>query len=449
MRLLPNALSMVWGGVAAVFLVFMALPAAAQGPYYELVETFIEPNNEAGWTVSDGHISNDGGTYSAEYSWSPPPRTSDSAGFDVTLNIEGKAKPNRIYAGTGISSPGGGFTFDKDPAGADVSVPDAAPGGSESRSNSVSVHVTPSPYYGEGSTIELRIGAYYKYGVIYRYRVSDTPISGGGDDGMRLHEGPLMVTVDCPTDIVIGQLPSLNCHLLISGFRRNTADPVEVVVPEMLDQFGNHANGIQVVDLDGAQDVFNWGSTYSWGFFVYACRAPNIGANCYDNVATPGPATIPVVVQQKGLKPVRFMLTFNVIAKGGQIGERGPEVRIGNRWIASTFINIESGAPSGTTILLDWLSARWTLDPVENGRYVRIHSVWKEDEYLHIENGALESGSIQPEWTSAMWEVEQRNGYVRFRNAWQPENYLHMESGYLESGPIGDDWLSADWWLLQ
>ena len=259
-----------------------------------------------------------------------------------------------------------------------------------------------------------------------------------------------MVTVDCPTDIVIGQLPSLNCHLLISGYRRNTADPVEVLVPNMLDQFGNHANGIQVVDLDGAEDVFNWEGTHSWGFFVFACTGPNIGANCYDNMATPGPATIRVTVQQEGLRPVNLLLTFNVVAKGGQLGGLGPEVRIGSRWIASAFLNSETGQPSSTTILLDWLSARWTLDPVEGG-YVRIHSVWKPDQYLHVENGTLEVGPIQPEWQSAMWQMEPSGGgyYVRFRNVWQADAYLTVETGELALTTIGQDWLSADWWLLQ
>ncbi len=437
---------LVMGGLAALFLALVT-PATAEGPYYELVEIVPDPNSDPTWSVSDGHISlkSGNGDYSTDMTWSAPPRTSDSAGFTVNLNIEGKANPSRIYAGIGINSPTGGFTFDKDPAGADVSVPDAAPGGSESRSNSISVHVTPSGGYSDGSIVELRVGAYFSYGVTYRYRVSGTPVIITPPQ-----EGPLMVTVDCPTEIVIGALPSLNCHLLISGFRRNTADPVEVLVPNMLDQFGNHANGIQVVDLDGAEDVFNWESTRSWGFFVFACTGPNIGANCYDNMATPGPASIPVTVQQKGLRPVNLLLNFNVVAKGGQLGGLGQQVRIGNRWIASTFLNNETGQPSSTTILLDWLSARWTLDPVEGG-YVRIHSVFEPDEYLHVENGTLEVGPIQPEWQSAMWQMEPSGGgyYVRFRNVWQADTYLNVENGELANTPIGQDWLSADWWLLQ
>ena len=438
------------GGLAALFAV--SGPAIAAGPYFELIE--IVPDDvgaDTRWAVRDGFISQSDlayNTYYVEYTWSQPPRTSDSAGFDVNLSIMGKSMPNRIYAGIGIGS-SSGFTFDKNPAGADISVPDAAPGGSDSRSNSISVHVTPPTGASDGSIIELKVSAYYSYGVTYRYRVSATPVIGGdgdddgGDDGTQ--EGPLSVSVDCPTDIVIGALPSLNCHLLISGFRRNTADPVEV-----LDQFGNHANGIQVVDLDGAEDVFNWEAPHSWGFFVFACTGPNIGANCYDSMATPGPASIRVIVQQKGLEPVNLLLSFNVVAKGGQLGGLGEQVRIGSRWIASTFINTESGGPASTTILLDWLSAQWTLDPVDGG-YVRIHSVWQPDVYLHVENGMLEAGPIQPEWQSAMWAMEPSGGgyFVRFRNVWRADSYLNVENSQLVSTPIGQDWLSADWWLLR
>jgi hypothetical protein len=444
-RLFPVVICL--GGVAALF----SGPAHAAGPYYELVEIIPDDASpDKRYIVRDGYIKlydADYKTYSVEMTWSPPPRTSDSAGFTINLNITGEATPNRIYMGVGIGTPTGGFTFDKDPPGADISVPDAQPGGRETRSNQASIHVTPSTSYGDGAIIELRVGAYYGYGVTYRYRVSATPV---GDD-TQPQEGPLRVTVDCPTDIVIGALPSLNCHLLISGFRRNTADPVEVLAPDMIDGYGNHANGIQLLQLDGAMDVFNWGAQYSWGFFVYACQAPNIGANCYDSVAVPGPASVRVVVQQKGLQPVNLLLNFNVIPRGGgNLGGLGQEVRIGNRWIASTFINNESGNPASTTILLDWLSARWTLDPADGGN-VRIHSVWKPDEYLHVENGYLEAGPIQPEWHSALWAMETSPDgyYVRFRNVWQPHLYLNVETGDLEASQIGPDWLSADWWLLR
>ncbi len=448
-------LTIVMGGLAALFVA--ASPAVAAGPYYELVGiTPDDPGADRRWVVRDGYIKlldADYSTYSVEMTWSQPPRTSDSAGFTVNLNISGEATPNRVYMGVGLSTPTGGFSFDKDPPGTDVSVPDAQPGGRETRGNQASIHVTPTAL-GDGSEIELKISAYYGPGVTYRYRVSDTPIEGGGDDGDigdLADEGPLQVVPVCGPDIVIGALPSLSCWLEISGFRRNTADPVEVIVPAMLDQFGNHANGIQVVHLAGAQDVFNWDSVYNWDFFVYACQAPNIGANCYDSVAVPGPAAIEVIVQQAGLEPVRLVLPFNVIARGGgSLGGAGEQVRIGSRWIASAFINNEAGSARISTILLDWLSARWTLDPAEGGN-VRIHSVWKEDEYLHIENGVLESGPIRPEWLSALWTMESTgNGYfVRFRNVWRPEIYLNVETGNLQASPIAPDWISADWWLLR
>ena len=452
-----HALILLGATVAALSLAAAPNAALAQdGPYFQLVETVPEdPGADERWTVSDGRITLGPGPgrndYSAVMTWSAPPASFDKAGFTITLGIEGHANPNRIYMGTGIGSTD--FTFDKDPAGIDVSVPDAQPGGSESRSASIDILVTPPAFASDGAIVEFRVGAYYGYGVTYRYQVSDTPVVGnddddGGDDGDQ--DGPLVVEVDCPTEIVIGQLPSLNCHLLISGFRHNTADPVEVIVPGALDFYGNHANGIQTLQLAGAEDVFNWDEPRSWGFFVFACTGPNIGANCYDSMAVPGPATIEVIVQQKGLAPVRVMLLFNVVAKGAQGTGIGPLVRIGSRAIVGTFVNIENGTPDFSPILIDWLSAQWTLDPVEGETFVRIHSVWKPDDYLHAENGELESGPIQPIWESAMWEIEQvGDGFIRLRNRWWSDQYLNVENGILESSPVDGDWESAHWWLLQ
>ena len=44
--------------------------------------------------------------------------------------------------------------------------------------------------------------------------------------------------------ITIGA-PPLNCHLIVSGFRHNTADAVSVRLPQEKDGFGNHDNGIK------------------------------------------------------------------------------------------------------------------------------------------------------------------------------------------------------------
>ena len=99
------------------------------------------------------------------------------------------------------------------------------------------------------------------------------PIAGGIPIPPLGHSGPgnLNATLDCPPEITISALPSLNCHILITGWRHNTSDPVEVILPQAIDTFGNHANGIQVLGR-GENDVFNWvDPSFSWGLFVFAC----------------------------------------------------------------------------------------------------------------------------------------------------------------------------------
>lgn len=125
-------------------------------------------------------------------------------------------------------------------------------------------------------------------------------------------------------------------------------------------------------------------------------------------------------------------------------------VRIGSRWIASTFLNNEGGKLQNTTILLEWVSPMWLIENMDGGK-VRIHSVWQPDAYLNIEGGSLTAGPIQPDWQSAQWVMEPvgRGFYVRIRSAWKPDIYVNVAKGELQATPIAADSLSADWWLLK
>jgi len=125
-------------------------------------------------------------------------------------------------------------------------------------------------------------------------------------------------------------------------------------------------------------------------------------------------------------------------------------VRIGSRWIASTFLNNEGGKLQNTTILVDWVSAMWTIEQKDGGK-VRIHSVWQPNSYLNIESGTLAAGPIQPDWQSADWIMEPvgRGFYFRFRSAWKPDLYINVAKGELQVSPLVADSLSADWWLLK
>lgn len=127
-----------------------------------------------------------------------------------------------------------------------------------------------------------------------------------------------------------------------------------------------------------------------------------------------------------------------------------PPVRIGSRWIASTFLNNEGGKLQNSVIQLGWVSSMWTIDPVEGDR-VRIRSVWLQDQYLNIEGGTLNSGAIPPDSSSAQWTMEPigKGFYVRFRSVANPELYINVAEGKLQASTIQPDSLSADWWLLK
>jgi hypothetical protein len=199
-----------------------------------------------------------------------------------------------MAAGTGIS--GSSFEFTPD-SGAPLNLtppPNCDPNtaGGNSGSNSVSVHVKPSSFVSDGQTVEIKVGAFWGPGVTYRYHVTNTRppiIGGGGGGGGGGMQGTLAATLECDSDtIVISALPSLNCHIVFTSWRRNTADPVEVSFPAELDTFGNHANGIQLIGR-GSEDVFNWDSPHRWGLLVFACPSQQgTGANCYGSVTTPG-----------------------------------------------------------------------------------------------------------------------------------------------------------------
>ncbi len=127
-----------------------------------------------------------------------------------------------------------------------------------------------------------------------------------------------------------------------------------------------------------------------------------------------------------------------------------PPVRIGSRWIASTFLNIEGGKLQNTVIQLEWVSSMWTIDTIE-GQRVRIRNVWQQDQYLNVESGALTASAVSPDAPSAQWTMEPigKGFYVRFRNAANPDLYINVAEGKLQASTIQQDSLSADWWLLK
>jgi Beta-propeller repeat len=130
--------------------------------------------------------------------------------------------------------------------------------------------------------------------------------------------------------------------------------------------------------------------------------------------------------------------------------------RLRNYWIGDQYINIESGAAKTSQIAPGWLSAQWEFDlqPTTNGDPAGAKVFWirnrgNSDQYLNIESGNLQSSPIGPGWLSARWTLEPINGtnLYRIRNVWQPDKCLNIESGALRASPVEPDWWSS-WWVF-
>jgi hypothetical protein len=122
-------------------------------------------------------------------------------------------------------------------------------------------------------------------------------------------QSQLTATLMCnqPLELVPGREPSEICEICISGWRKNTSVPVEVLFPQQDDWWGSHAKGIVVfsggndndkVISPAAVPVYDMGGrscsgvdskwgTYPWSFFIRA-----------RSTAPGGASTIPITVRQ-------------------------------------------------------------------------------------------------------------------------------------------------------
>jgi hypothetical protein len=168
-----------------------------------------------------------------------------------------------------------------------------------------------------------------------------------GSGGMGANTGqtmqPFQVAVNCDPDplvVVISALPSRPCTVWIGGWIHNTASPVQLILPDATDIYGNHANGIQVFGgyLPGSQQGIdpanmggyqspdgNYGEWFPWNILVFACPSQSTtGANCFSNAASPGPFNVPMIVHQDGMQDTQVMLSGQaVFAQGAGTGTQG------------------------------------------------------------------------------------------------------------------------------
>jgi hypothetical protein len=447
-------------GVAAAFLALTAWSAAAQDLVLQRISVTTDPTNNMQVEATDGFartVDPYYGNWETTHSWTSPPEVIGPEGISLTLTVGGSTKVAPLRPGTAMGATG----FDVSPTPAEVFIDVPANG---SNSGSQTFTLVPAGLTA-GSRAEIRIGAAFGIGATYVYEAVERsprmpPVGAGGDDGIIDEQPVLAARVECQSDtIMISALPSLPCDIVISGWSYSSY-PVEVLLPGVVDGWGNQANGLQSVQNGqyGAQDPTSWTRPeYRWSLPVFACPSQDTtGANCQDFITIPGlPVSMPIVVRQKGQVDVNLTLVLNAVAHANSGAmptnplAAGGEMRFGSVWWIGNFLNIEAGPPVVGPIRADWLSAVWTVRPTGDG-FVRLESRWQPGNYLHVENGILEVGPISDAWWSAQWVLELQEGSVWFRigNRWRQGEYLNLESGTLQLSPVDPSWVSAVWWAL-
>ncbi|MBI4889686.1 MAG: hypothetical protein HY821_03610, partial [Acidobacteria bacterium] len=153
--------------------------------------------------------------------------------------------------------------------------------------------------------------------------------AGGGGAGNAM-QGQIYCSTR-PLQLRISGLPSQTCTIWISGWRRNTADPVQVLLPEARDGYGNHANGVQVFGAvrpgEPAMGVApatmsgyrapdgSYGTSYPWNLQLFACPGQQgAGVNCFQYRAAPGPFNVPVILRQRGAPDTNLVLSGTTFA---------------------------------------------------------------------------------------------------------------------------------------
>lgn len=286
--------------------------------HLELVEAV---PNDAGWnfSIASGHIEKtlDDGTV-VQASWTELPKTLDASGFKITMTVSASrpVTPARSRDVVQVAASIGSYNI--------VVTPAAGPGDlnvyeGDQLSQTQDYLIASDPRLMiPGQILEIGVslranGAHA--GMTYRYRIVDGPAgNSGGQIAAEL--------VGCPATITISELPSLTCHLKISGFRHNTADPVEVVLPAALGLQGNHSNGLQLPQSAGVLDVSRMDDPHMWSLTLFACPGqPGAGVNCEGTAAAPGSLSVPIVVRQKDAGETRVMLNITAVAGPNSVVE--------------------------------------------------------------------------------------------------------------------------------
>jgi len=297
----------------AVCAALMGSAAAEDALRIERVEVIAPQPSEAGMTVEEGRIAFRAHFGEVEFSWTELPKVIGPDGFTVTLTARGRLDPKQ---GEGQSPPmatvfyGLGFSTEPDLAQAEIQLTPSQ----ESRKTQ-EVRVRPDPGLKDGDAFEITVGS--SLGGVYKYRYR---VGMGAPPEAQITAR----LVDCPATITISELPSVTCHLSIAGFRHNTADPVQVILPSAIDLGGNHGNGLQLPNSAGALDVSRMDDPYLWSLTLFACPGQKgAGVNCHDTGAAPGPLSVPIVVRQEGAGETQVTLAITAVAGRNSVLGKG------------------------------------------------------------------------------------------------------------------------------
>jgi CubicO group peptidase (beta-lactamase class C family) len=111
---------------------------------------------------------------------------------------------------------------------------------------------------------------------------------------------------------------------------------------------------------------------------------------------------------------------------------------------SSHYIHHEHGALESSPAQATWWSSQWLVESVD-GTYFRIRNRWMDTTYLNVQSGSLALSEIAPSSTAGHWELVSVGDGFLIRNRSQGTYYLNTQGGSLTAGPVQTSSTSAQW----
>lgn len=123
--------------------------------------------------------------------------------------------------------------------------------------------------------------------------------------------------------------------------------------------------------------------------------------------------------------------------------------RISNGWFPDHYLHIENQLLDVSPIEMNWKSAVWDVEQVEDQPFVRIVNQWLSPSCLQLVPGQLIIAHAEQNEVGSHWYLEPIKGSqnYRIRHRSMGDQYLHFEDRVFQLGPIDQAWWSAQWHL--